>query len=283
MAWAPLGMNPDVYETLHEGIPPWMAAPFWSWVVQAEGEAQLTFASWSGQASVALADEYDRLTRSSKQYGLRVRGGVLLHRQVQAENNDDSALRYADYLVAKTSEIGGSTSASVLEDLLRRCGSAWTVGTRGDFPGLERRVPEGVQVAAEAVMAAGSAGTLLAEAWRAAYGRQPDPEEAYEKAIKAVEEAGAHIVSPKNNGATLGTMVRDMENQGDWTLPLLEVAKYPSRGALVTLARALWSGQESRHGGNNYRKPTPEEAESAVLSAVALVQAFSAGLLARRP
>ena len=47
------------------------------------------------------------------------------------------------------------------------------------------------------------------------------------------------------------------------------------------MMKLLWEGQESRHGGNGYRKPTPAEAEAAVLLAVPLVQFYSAGLLAR--
>lgn len=144
-------------------------------------------------------------------------------------------------------------------------------------------MPEGVEIAAiEIISRSGSAGSLLAEAWQACFGIDPDPEDAYEKAIKAVEEAGVHLVSPKNVKATLGTMCSDMDNQGDWRLPLGEVAKYPSNDAARKMARALWSGQESRHGGNEYRKPTQEEAEAAVLLAVPLVQWFTSGVLARR-
>lgn len=110
----------------------------------------------------------------------------------------------------------------------------------------------------------------------------PNPEEAYEKAIKSVEEAGAHVVSPENTGTTLGTMCRDVETQRSWRLPLDEIARNPSNDAAVKMARALWSGQESRHGGNGYRKPTMEEAEAAVLLAVPLVQWSTSGVLARR-
>jgi hypothetical protein len=69
-----------------------------------------------------------------------------------------------------------------------------------------------------------------------------------------------------------------MADQGDWKLPLGS----PNAGAPVAMAQALWQGQESRHGGNSYRKPTHEEAEAAVLLAVPLVQWFKSGALARR-
>jgi nitrous oxide reductase accessory protein NosL len=124
-----------------------------------------------------------------------------------------------------------------------------------------------------------SAGTILSEAWHAAFGRNPDAEEAYEKAIKAVEEAGAHVVAPSNKKSTLGTMIRDMKAQVDWKLDL----PTPDADVPIKMAEALWVGQESRHGGNGYRKPTQTEAEAAVLLAVPLVQWFSSGAIARRP
>jgi hypothetical protein len=125
-----------------------------------------------------------------------------------------------------------------LEMYLRAGGSEWRVGTRAGDPGLEKRVPQGVVDAAEGVMAtSATAGALLSEAWHAAYGRNPNPEEAYEKAIKAVEEAGAEVVLPKNPKATLGTMIAAVRDQGDWSLPL-ETASAMS--APLEMMKALW-------------------------------------------
>jgi hypothetical protein len=171
---------------------------------------------------------------------------------------------------------------SILDKLLLEGGSLWAVGERAGRLALARRVPEGVQIAAvETIQRSGSAGELLAEAWQACFGMDPDPEDAYEKAIKAVEEAGAAIVLPDNPKATLGTMLATMGHQ-DWRLPLEEATAHPSNDVARKMARALWSGQESRHGGNGYRKPTMEEAEAAVFLAVPLVQWFTSGVLARR-
>ncbi len=140
-------------------------------------------------------------------------------------------------------------------------------------------MPKSVQVAVDAAISGNSSGRLLGEAWAAAYGRVPDPEEAYEKAVKAVEEAAAPVVSPKNSLTTLGTIIRDMKAQQDWTIDL------PGRATdvAIPLAEALWSGQESRHGGNGYRRPTQGEAETAVILSVTLVQLFSSGSVKRRP
>lgn len=178
--------------------------------------------------------------------------------------------------------VASESKGEELEGVLRAGGSEWRVGTRAGNRGLEKRVPQGVVDAVDSIVATSStAGALLSEAWHAAYGRNPDPEEAYEKAIKAVEEAGTGVVSPKNVRASLGTMARDMENQKDWVLPLGEDPKHQSADVVYRMVQSLWAGQESRHGGNGYRKPTPAEAESAVLLAVPLVQFFTAGLVAR--
>jgi hypothetical protein len=190
-------------------------------------------------------------------------------------------LALLDFLLSVASD---ETGGEELEDILRAGGSEWRVGKRSGNAGLEKRVPQGVADAAEAVIANSStAGALLSEAWHAAFGRSPDPEEAYEKAIKAVEEAGAEKVAPKNGKATLGSMARTMEAQKDWALPLGDDAKHPSADSAYKMVQALWAGQESRHGGNGYRKPTPDEAEAAVLLAVPLVQWFTSEVLQRRP
>jgi hypothetical protein len=231
-----------------------------------------------GISALDLFHNFDMVTRNPSPLALTLDeyGLDFLYSMLDA----DSILGIADYVLG--SEERPLYSAR-LEEILARSGSIWKVGTRDGLAGLERRVPEGVQIAAEAVMASPTtAGALLSEAWHGAFGREPDFEEAYEKAIKAVEEAGYFIVTPANNKATLGTMARDMESQGDWKLELGENAKHPSGDVVCRMVRSLWEGQESRHGGNGYRKPTQGEAEAAVMLAVPLVQWFSSGAVARR-
>lgn len=276
--WLPPGADPAKYAELSEGIPPWMAAPFGAWF-----RSELTSRNVGGGASykTGLVQEFDTLTRRSQPLATEFskRGPAYLTGKFDV----DELLHFVDFLVYKNSLKTDSESAAALEKVLTEAGSAWRVGTRDGNAGLERRVPEGVQIAAEAVMSnSGTAGELLSEAWHAAFGQSPDFEEAYEKAIKAVEEAGAAVVAPKNSVTTLGSMARDMEAQGDWALSLAVNPKHPTQDVTTKMVRALWEGQESRHGGNGYRKPTQEEAESAVLLAVPLVQWFTSGGLARR-
>lgn len=259
-----------------------MLRPLVIWVTDVMQLRLTSYGSLDGgyEIDVELLQEFETATRRSKSLlpVLRQSNVPGLYEAMGVEE----FLDFVDFLVFHTQRLGWEAKEyrDALELLLRDSGSEWTVGERDGHASLEKRVPEGVVVAADAVMAsAGGAGALLAEAWHSAFGRSPDTEEAYEKAIKAVEEAGVHIVTPNNKKATLGTVVRDMKAQADWRLDI----PAPDADVPVKMAEALWIGQESRHGGNGYRKPTQAEAEAAVLLAVPLVQWFSSGALARRP
>lgn len=209
--------------------------------------------------------------------------GLFLSTALQIRKDDGLTLSVADFLVAKLSSTSHEVWNEDLEELLSNAGSAWRVGRRLEFAGLERRVPTAVQAASDAVIAsAGGAGELLSDAWHAAYGMNPDPEKAYSKAIKAVEEAAKPLVSPKDSIATLGKMVSAMRDQKDWALPLRDDEKNPSSDTVVKMMRSLHSGQQQRHGGSGDRPSTQEEAEAALFLAVPLVQFFHAGLVARR-
>lgn len=229
--------------------------------------------------SLTLLDDYEMSVRRTATLigsNYREAGAAYLLSQMGAEE----FLDFVDFLVFTVDQLGGTQGIlHSLDQILLLAGSEWRVGDRDGHAALEKRVPEGVADAAtEVIASSGSAGRLLAEAWRAAFGRSPDPEDAYEKAIKAVEEAGASVVAPRNQRTTLGTMIRDMKAQGDWALELAgSDADVP-----VRMAEALWTGQASRHGGNGYQKPTAGEAEAAVLLAVPLVQWFSTDAIQRR-
>lgn len=270
MVWVPRGVDPASREVLVAGVPTYLKPSLLEWIRP----------SVSGQNAfghqvmrVTVFREYDVVARPVTPYSLRASGqnwpGFIF------ELPEEELLDLVDWLVHRAS-IGSRDS---LEILLAAASSTWTVGKRNGNWGLVHRVAEAVQAAAAEAMNRGTAGSLLAEAWGACFGRGANPEEAYEKAIKAVEEAAASVVSPNNGRATLGTMLRDMRTQGDWKLDL------PGSGtdSPVSMIEALWTGQESRHGGNGYRLPTQSEAEAAVMLAVPLVQWFSSGAVARRP
>lgn len=277
--WRSRHADPLELEALHEGVPEWMQRPLAQWLMAVTRKRVLDeWANWVHVPDVDLLQEYEIATRSRQSLIATFKDKDIPG--LWAALGTDGILDFVDFLLFKQGKRGyeGEGSIKALEKILTDSGSAWTVGERNDHVSLEKRVPEGVATAVAGIVTLGStAGELLAEAWHAAFGRSPDPEEAYEKAIKAVEAAGAALVAPKNAKATLGTMIRDMKAQGDWKLPLPTSVE-----PLLPMAEALWTGQASRHGGGAYRKPSQGEAESAVLLAVALVQFFSSGAAARR-
>ncbi|MBO3664046.1 hypothetical protein [Microbacterium stercoris] len=281
MAWHRRGADPEELAALHPGVPTWLRRFLLAWVeVVAYEGSDYPYGTGRKPNALLLAEYETSIRRSVSLVNEFQAGGA---DRLLIEMGEAEFLDFVDFLIYKVEEQASGDSRRALaklETILADAGSEWRVGSRAGFASLEKRVPEGVVEAAEStITGSGSAGALLSESWHAAFGRNPDTEEAYEKAIKAVEEAGAHVVTPNNKKATLGSMIRDMKAQKDWKLDL----PTPDADVPLKMAEALWVGQESRHGGNGYRKPTQAEAEAAVLLAVPLVQWFTSGALQRRP
>lgn len=276
--YVPLGMSREAYSGLYEGVPIWMARGLWNWIHE-----YLTGDFYNPSASIemlALFDEQARMeTESAEAFAF---GGA---EAVRRKWTDDETLVFVDWAVHGAKSRGRSAKLGPLEELLRRCGSAWKVGVRNGGEGLERRVPTGVQEAAEAVMATAShAGDILSEAWHAAFGINPDPSKAYDRALKAVEAAMKRPVSPGDESATLTKMRNIIRTQKNWTLALeREDPVTPNSLVLLGMIQALIAGQPDRHAADGpLPKVSPESAEVAVMLAVPLVQWFSSGAAARR-
>lgn len=290
--WRPLGVDTEEqiagYDALHDGVPEWMSSAFWSWVRDALTVIR-RYSDGSGRVQMLNTDLTERMCQTLKipLPSLRSQktdssfGQKQLQIAIATLQAHYSPLQIADYLLGH----GGHTSAEDLSSVLERSKSAYEIGVRAGLPGLTRRVPIGVQVAADSVMArAGQAGMRLAKAWEELYGLTPNASEAYRLAILAVEDAAVPIVSPNNSKSTLGTMVRQIEDQKDWRLPMeREHDKAPSRDVLLGMLRMLWHGQHDRHGGQPSApgNVSIDEAQVAVSIAVTLVQWFDAGLLRR--
>ncbi|MFF3208431.1 hypothetical protein [Streptomyces sp. NPDC002962] len=177
-----------------------------------------------------------------------------------------------------------------LQQLLDDGRSAYTL--RADKAGLRQRVYPTVEALAEAAAtragqdrARGSAGAHLKRAWAAAYALHPEPGKAYSEAIKAVEAAAQATVEPKNSKATLGTMIKVMENtQGRWVVGIGAEPSSAGAETVTRMMRLLWTGQTSRHGGSHpTREETVAEARAAVHLAVALLNFFTDGILVKQP
>lgn len=287
--WRPLGVDTEEeiaeYDALHDGVPAWMSTAFWEWVRRSL-TIYSAYADGSGRFEWLDVELAERMCQELKIPLPSVRsdhrspgeGARLLETAMLQLTRHHSALQVADYILAHTARARGAD----LDAILERSKSAWTVGTRAGKPALVRRVPVGVQVAADSVMArAGRAGVRLAKAWEELYGVTPNPSEAYRQAILAVEDASVPVVSPKNASASLGTVLRDIENQKNWKLPMEREHPNASSGdVLVGVMRMLWHGQHDRHGGQPSAPGdvSMDEATVAVSLAVTLVHWFDAAL-----
>lgn len=290
--WRPFGVDDEEqvaeYDALHDGVPEWMSAAFWAWVQDRVTESR-RYSDGSGyykRLRWSLAEEMAQTLKFALP-NLRYEGTDITtnrHRMeeaLKAFRAHSNPLAIADYLLAHAP----STDAETLEALLERSKSAWRIGERAGKSGLVRRVPIGVQAGADSVIArSGRAGVRLAKAWEELYGLQPNASEAYRLAILAVEDAAIPVVSPTNTSATLGTVLKQIEDQGDWKLPMTrEHPKAPPGEVLIGMIRTLWHGQHDRHGGQPSApgNVSQEEAVIAVGLATTLVHWFDAGLVAR--
>ncbi|MGQ4333206.1 hypothetical protein [Streptomyces hayashii] len=209
-----------------------------------------------------------------------------------AQLRGNTLLDAIDETLLIMSQTGSKSSQqhSNLEFVLDQGGSAYRINPEGD--GLEVRIAPAVRDAvnqtvadAAAERAAGSASVHLAAAWKAAYGRQPDPVRAYSEAIKAVESAAHSVIQPNHARATLGTMLGEIGNaRAKFTTALNTPAGKDPIAPIESMMRALWDGQTSRHGKQTATVPeTLEAARAGVHLAATLVQWFISGAVVRTP
>lgn len=289
--WRPLSVETEEdiaeYNALHDDVPSWMAAEYWElvqrWVTSMTERARMRYTIINTKVVLPMSQTL-RITLKTLETPIRNLGDG--ERRVQPMMSElkqhPHPLEIADYLIGHTDI--SEAQKDCLEALLTRSNSAWTVGTRSGSPGLVHRVPVGVQKAADSVMGrAQRAGVRLAKAWEALYGLNPDASVAYGAAIKAIEDAAVPVVSPTNTRASLGTVIRDMESQKNWTLPMLKPADGESGKTIIEMMKIVWVGQHDRHGGQPSAPGdvSLQEATVAVSMAVTLVNLFHSGVIQR--
>ncbi|MCW3494173.1 hypothetical protein [Microbacterium sp. SSM24] len=285
MAWVPMGMSPEQHAELVDGIQPWMREDMKGWLARA-----ISMNTTSGPTvDHDLIREFDRRARSADPIAEYLQRGGGSAFEYHLYNDSALYIRFVDFLVWKRSQEPQSERSAgilaLLNAILEAGGSRWKVGDRRGVPGLELRVPEGVQQAAETAMSTpGHAGTLLSEAWHAVFGVNPMPETGYRQAVLAVEAAAIPVVIPTDPSATLGKVFTVMRDQKDWALDIKKQHKdYPTTAVLLSMIQMLWAGQGRHAGQPDWAPNTQAEAEVAVMLAVPLVQWFSSGAIARRP
>ena len=263
--WAPLSrrtanLGPDT--TVHDGIPGYLRGVLQDWVTECYPDDR-----WG---------EWYQL-RNILQYRLR-----LDDLPPPPEFTDEQLLDVIDALLAHWLEPGPVVNA--LNELLTTGGAGWRINA--DKNGLERRVEATVTTAVAAtIQAAPTDGAdHLGTAWTAAYGRNPDPDKAYDEAVLAVEALACPLVCPTNPRRTLGTVIADLGNQSSqWALAIGDSSGQPAGPErLIEMLKMLWQGQSRHAGSPNSRRQTQAEAETAVHLAATLVQWLTSSVLYRR-
>lgn len=271
--WSHWGLGPDEiteYTALSEDIPEYLEQSLWGWV----GEA---FVDPSGYIDNDLVRQCERELKVPIPYPATGRIALIpAIRSVYSKRPVRDTWRFINYLLGFGHAHGGKLKTYLLES-----GSAYTVeAANHGMCYLEKRVPEGVHIAADATFRQPNGGKRLAVAWQEAFGVNPDPTKAYSEAVKAVEDAAIPVVCPNDTTATLGSVIGEV-NAGTWKLPhLREHSNATTHDVLVGMLRTLWTGQHDRHGGPStvgVPAVTQDEAESAVLLAVTLVGWFETG------
>lgn len=168
---------------------------------------------------------------------------------------------------------GTEMRANRLANLLDTAGSVWT--TADDYKSLIRVVSDEAQATYEAVTSvADEAATELKEAWANAFGRNGDPSDAWDHAIKAIEDVLIPLIVPNQSKPNLGHVVGQLRNQGQlWKLTLPGKDLDHDVAPLVGMLNIIWPNHD-RHGGGQTTKRTPseQEARAVVTLAATLIQ-----------
>jgi hypothetical protein len=197
-------------------------------------------------------------------------GGI--SNQITAEISANEQL-FLDTLDATLYLRNSRAQSRRLRQILELGSSAWTVNNTGT--GLVRRVEPAAQEAyASASASADTVSVELNEAWASAFGRTPDPSDAWDHAIKAVEELLIPLVLPGVAKPNLGGVAGQLRSAPyKWRLiPSTSSTTLSDALTLEAMLRMIWPNPD-RHGGSSERRtPTQGEAERVVHLAVTVVQ-----------
>lgn len=204
---------------------------------------------------------------------LDFRYGLLGQLELAGASDDDLLLDITEGVMLLTSD--GDLNARRLKHLLEISGSKYTVMDRLIVDAVG---PEMQETYDGATATEDEASANVQEAWSKAFGRSPDPSDAWDHAIKAVECVLQPIVEPANSKSTLGSVIGILSTQGSrWRGIFPGVNKDGAVENMVAMLRLLWPNPD-RHGSNS-RKPTLEESRAVVTLAASIVQWHREGKL----
>lgn len=210
---------------------------------------------------VYINDEAERLIKNRRNLKRNYEKGVI----------EEFRFQSSDKLIRNT--------LRVVDTYLDDGGSAWQIDWEAG--GLRRRVDQEMQVIYDnAVQVEDAISEYVREAWRKAWGFQPDGDGAYRDAVDALEATFGSVVLPNSDDQTLGKIVSALTDKtSKWEVGLLDHSVKATRGTpidgvqqLAALLDWIWRGSQ-RHGKpDEYVENTLTEARDAVILAVALIQ-----------
>lgn len=256
---------------IRDGIPSILAAPLKLWLI---GMVSNRNSYVDHALGIALQLELDW------DFGLTATSGLSAANfaDVAEERGPEGLMRVIDCIMHLSERLEYG-DIQLVSEALDKYRSKYCVVRRDGRWRIGFRVPEGLEeTMQEAINAAdATAGKLLAEAWEYAFGLDGKAEEAMDKAVKAVESAATPIVCRNHPAASLGNVIADVKQQGNWTLGLRSNASAYPGVTLHHMLQSLWHGQQYRHVDKHAILPTIEQARVHVMLAATLVGWFSSG------
>lgn len=165
-----------------------------------------------------------------------------------------------------------ANQSATLAGVLAAGGSAWTVGKDGIS--LVRVVNEQAQATFDAAASAeDQVSTELREAWSHAFGLNANASDAWDHAIKALEDVLIPAVIPNQTKANLGGVIGTLDKQGEaWQLCLPGNDLSGDVAPLVSMLRLVWPNHDRHGGSGDKRSPSLQEARAVVTLAATIVQ-----------
>jgi hypothetical protein len=262
----------------YEGVPRHLYQPLRDWIDSWLGGTPGSWSDANGGPRLAAAIRVDVVPPRGHKLTVRLVTEALY-------TQPDLMLDALDAALHLNQPLSGLDIAEMrlsdLDEILSLGGSVWRVDPNGHR--LIRRVAATAQADFENASSPDDmASAELQEAWTAVYGRNPDPSDAWDHSIKAVEAALIPVVVPRKDKATLGDVVGSLNARvSQWELSLHGHDDSRSAAPLVAMLRLMWPNPD-RHSSGNSRKPSLDEAQAVVSLAVTVVQWVRAGVLSSR-
>jgi hypothetical protein len=275
------------FARLHPGVPAWMRESLWGWLREQLCKfIRTTNGRGYWDPSSQRIRETERICRIETRWGGtgsdfsdRTAGLEALRNALYRD--DVKFLTAVDLYLAKAP---GPDGVQKLQVILNDSASAWRVGQIGARLALVERLDDTVQGVAEETAKQGTrAGQLLSDAWYHAFSMHRDPSAAYRCAVRAIEAAAGPILTPKDPRPSLGKMIPALrDGMQKWSFSFTVDSSVDPKNVLLQMMQLIWTNEYSRHVDVDPAVPlhvSQEEAESAVVLALTLVNWFISGAI----